>query len=131
MRLQAHMAVAESDGTFSAPKPIGPKDLAPAGAPLAVVHRVRQPQFALFLVDKKGALTLIAVDRDGQADKPRSLGPIAQPGKAKSIVAARPFGDRDAIDVYAIGDGGPNDGEAIRFRSDDGEAWRGPELVTG
>ncbi len=127
---QPHVAVAESDGGFGAPKPIGPKDIAAAGAPLAVVRRTRAPQFALFLVDRKGLLTLIAVDRDGQADKPKPLGPIALPGNKKSIVAARPFGDRDAIDVYAIGDGGPHDGEAVRFRSDDGEAWRGPELVT-
>ena len=129
-RGQPHMAVAESDGGFGAPKPIGPKDIAGAGAPLAVVGRARAPQFALFLVDKKGVLTFIAVDRDGQADKPKPLGPIALPGNNKSIVAVRPFGDRDAIDVYAIADGGPHDGEAIRFRSDDGEAWRGPELVT-
>ena len=124
------MAVAESDGGFGAPKPIGPKDIAAAGAPLAVVGRARAPQFALFLVDKKGVLTLIAVDRDGQADKPKPLGPIALPGNNKFIVAARLFGDRDTIDVYAIAEGGPHDGEAIRFRSDDGEAWRGPELVT-
>lgn len=129
-RGQPHMAVAESDGTFGAPKPIGPRDIAAAGAPLAVVGRARAPQFALFLVDKKGVLTLIAVDRDGQAEKPKPLGPIALPGNNKFIVAARPFGDRDAIDVYAISEGGPHDGEAIRFRSDDGEAWRGPELVT-
>jgi hypothetical protein len=129
-RGQPHMAVAESDGTVGAPKPIGPRDIAAAGAPLAVVRRAGAPQFALFLVDKKGVLTLIAVDRDGQADKPRPLGPIALPGNRKFIVATRPFGDRDTVDVYAIGDGAPHDGEAIRFRSDDGKAWRGPELVT-
>jgi hypothetical protein len=127
---QPHMAVAESDGAVGAPKPVGPKDIATAGAPLAVVRRARAPRFGLFLVDKKGVLILITVDRDGQADKPKPLGPIALPGRMKFVVAARPFGDRDTIDVYAIGDGGPNDGEAIRFRSDDGEAWRGPELVT-
>jgi hypothetical protein len=127
---QPHMAVAESDGTVGAPKPIGPKDIAANGAPLAVVSRARAPQLMLFLVDKKGVLTLIAVDRNGQGDKPKSLGPIAQPGNRKFIVAARPSADRDAIDVYAIGDGVPHDGEAIRFHSDDGEAWRGPELVT-
>jgi hypothetical protein len=127
---QAHMAVAESDGTFAAPKPVGPKDIAAAGAPLAVVRRARAPQFVLFLVDKKGILTLIAVDRDGQADKSKPLGPVAPNGRAKFIAAARPSGDRDAIDVYAIADGGPHDGEAIRFRSDDGEVWGGPELVT-
>jgi hypothetical protein len=127
---QPHMAVAESDGTVGALKPIGPKDIANGGAPLAVVSRARAPQLALFLVDKKGVLTLIAVDRNGQADKPKPLGPIALPGNRKFIVAARPSADRDAIDVYAIGDGGPHDGEAIRFRSDDGEAWHGPELVT-
>jgi hypothetical protein len=129
-RGQPHMAVAESNGVFAAPKPVAPRDTAAAGAPLAVVRRSRAPQFALFVVDKKGVLTLIAVDRDGQADKPKPLGAIALPGNKKFIVAARPFGDRDAIDVYAIADGGPHDGEAVRFRSDDGEAWRGPELVT-
>jgi hypothetical protein len=127
---QPHMAVAESDGMLGAPKPIGPKDIAAAGAPLAAVGRTRAPQFALFLVDRKGVLTLIALDRNGQADKPRPLGAIALPGNNKSIVAARPAADRDAIEVYAIGDGGPHDGQAIRFRSDDGEAWRGPELVS-
>jgi hypothetical protein len=129
-RGQAHMAVAESDGTFGMPKPIGPKDIAAGGAPLAVVRRARAPQFAVFVVDKKGVLTLIAVDRDGQADKPKPLGPVAPNGKTKFIAAARPFADRDAIDVYAIADGGPHDGDAIRFHSDDGEAWHGPEPVT-
>jgi hypothetical protein len=81
-------------------------------------------------VASAGWAVAIAVDRDGQADKPKPLGPVALPGNNKFIVAARPFSDRDAIDVYAIAAGGPHDGEAIRFRSDDGEAWRGPELVT-
>jgi hypothetical protein len=128
-RGQLNMAVAESDGTFAAPKPFGPRDVAAGGAPLAVVRRARQPQFAVFVVDRKGVLTLIAVDRDGQADKPKPLGPVAPNGKTKFIAAMRPSGDRDAIDVYAIAEGGPHDGEAIRFRSDDGEAWRGPEPV--
>ena len=128
-RGQLHMAVAESDGTFAAPKPFGPRDVATGGAPLAVVRRARQPQFAVFVVDRKGILTLIALDRDGQADKPKPLGPVAPNGRAKFIAAVRPAADRDAIDVYAIAEGGPHDGEAIRFRSDDGEAWRGPEPV--
>jgi hypothetical protein len=41
---------------------------------------------------------------------------------------ARPSGDPDAVDVYAIADGGPH--EAIRFHSDDGDARHGPEFVT-
>jgi hypothetical protein len=94
------------------------------------VRRNRGPQFVVFLVDKKGALNLIATDREGKASPPKPLGPVAQTQGRKFLVAARPSGDRDAIDVYAIADGGPHDGEAIRFHSDDGEAWYGPELAT-
>ncbi len=127
---QPHMAVAESDGTFGALKPVGPKDSAVSGAPLAVVRRTRGPQFLGFLVDTKGTLTPIATDREGRASQPKPLGPVAQTAGRKFVVASRPSGDRDAINVYAIADGGPHDGEVIRFHTDDGEAWRGPELAT-
>jgi hypothetical protein len=128
---QPHMAVAESDGTFAPLKPIGPKDSANGGAPLAVVRRSRAPQFVAFFVDKKGTLTMIATDREAQPGPPKAIGPLAQGNGRKFLVAARPMEARDALEVYAIAEGGPHDGEMVRFRSDDGEAWSGPDLVTG
>ena len=129
-RGQPHMAVAESDGAFGALKPIGPKDAAGGGAPLAVVRRSRAPQFVVFFVDRKGTLMMLATDREGQAIPPKPIGQLAQ-GNGRKFLAARPEANRDALEVYAIADGGPHDGEMVRFRSDDGEAWTGPDVVSG
>jgi hypothetical protein len=73
---------------------------------------------------------MLVTDRDGRATPLRPIGQLAQ-GNGRKFLAAWMAEHSDALAVYAIADGGPHDGEMVGFRSDDGEAWTGPDLVTG
>jgi hypothetical protein len=124
----------QASGPWNGPVRIGPKGLAPAGAPLAASQHFGLPdQTDVYVVDKNGALNVFSVQGTGPWSGgaqigPTGLAPTASQRSSGSYVAAcQQFGLPGQTDVFVInqtGVGGPGWPTVLW---DDGDAgWSGP-----
>ena len=124
----------QGSGGWNGPVPIGPKGLAPAGAPVAVSQHFGVPdQTDVFVVDKHGTINVFSVQGDGPWSGGATIGPagLAPTEDERStgvfVAACQQFGLSGQTDVFVInqtGVGGP--GWPTVLWADGAGGWAGP-----
>ena len=120
-------------GRWDGPAPIGPKGLAEPGASVAVSQRFGLVQTDVFVVDKKGTLTVISVDGAGAWSAAKPIGPPGLVPSGAFVAVSQQFGITNQTDVFLINQTGPNaPGWPVVFWIDaPNNSWQGPKaLVT-
>jgi hypothetical protein len=123
----------QGTGEWGGPVAIGPKGLAPAGAPVAASQHFGQPdQTDVYVVDKSGTLNVFSVQGTGPWSSGAKIGPagLAPTGEQRTggdyVAACQQFGVPGQTDVFVInqtGVGGPGWPTVLW---EDGGGWSGP-----
>lgn len=108
------------------PIPVGVKDLAPPGTPLAAARQLgARDQTDVFLFDKTGQLNVFWTFAAGSFGGPHNIGPAGfAPHRAHLTAWQRP--GTKQTEVFAV----DKSGALSRFWVDGGGRWNGPEKIS-
>jgi hypothetical protein len=123
---QLNVLWADGTGTWAGPETIGPAQVVPAGANLAVSQQIGIPdQTDVFLIDANGQLRVYWVDGAGTWRGPEAIGPqgVAPPGS--SVAVSQQFGARNQTDVFVF----DSTGRLNVYWVDGARSWNGPVKV--
>jgi hypothetical protein len=130
-RGQLSAFAAEKEGSWSGPVPVGAAGLADPGAPVAASQRSGPDRTDVFVIDKKGTLTVFSADGEGHWSPPELVEQAgALPGGA--YVAASPqFGVKNRTDIFFINqiDANATGWPEVTWAEEKG-VWKGPKKLS-
>jgi len=113
-------------GSWSEPEKIGAAGTFPKGAHVAASQQFGTDRTDVFVVDKKGQLSMLWVEGAGswsQEPAPMSPKDFAVPGAP--VAVSRRFGAKNQTDVFLV----DKDGTLSLFWAEGAGAWNGPESI--
>jgi hypothetical protein len=123
---QLNVFSVEGAGSWGEPVKIGSRGVFPKGAHIAASRRFGADQTDVFVVDKKGQLSMFWVQGAGSWSKePVLIGgrDFAVPGAP--VAASQHFGAKNRTDVFLV----DKNGTLSLFWIDGAGAWNGPESI--
>lgn len=118
-------AFAATPSAVTGPTPIGPKGLAPKGAPLAVARQLNAIQTDVFLFDNTGQLNVFSAGATGAWKDPVKIGPAGFAPKGAQLAVSEIFGTNQ-MGVFAV----DTKGTLSALRAAGASSWQGPEKIS-
>ncbi len=114
------------ENNWGGPLKIGPKGLAPPGAPVAVSQQFGLNRTCVFVVDYSGALNVCWVDGTGNWQGPKKISPAGLAPAASELAVCQQFGVANQTDAFFVN----QPGAWPMVASVDGTGlWEGPNLL--
>jgi hypothetical protein len=120
---QLHVFWVQGVGAWGGPVPIGVKNTAPPGAPLAASRQFGAPnQTDVFFVDNSGQLNVFWVQDTGGWGGPVPISELGIAPAGASVAASQQFGASNQTDVFLV----DNNGQLNVFWVQGVGTWNGP-----